>query len=94
MEFLSELAGINIPVLIALIGITEFIKKQDTQNKMKAFYGYFFMIFCIIFGFIQEVEWRKALVSGLILHFGTGSLAYQYILRRFKNAISQDNKEG
>lgn len=96
MDILSNLAEINWIVLISIVGIVEFIKNQDEKKKLKAFYGYFFLLLCIGFGFIENGEahtWRDGLLNGFI-YFGIGSLFYQFILRQIKGLIEAKKTEG
>ena len=100
MELLNGLGlDVNLTLLIAIVGVLEFIKKMDKKNSLKKYYPLIFIVFALAIGILlsyQNGSFTKSLKDGIvnslfqaIVYLGMGTLFYQFILRMIHKFIDK-----
>jgi hypothetical protein len=80
--------GVNVSVLIAIVGIAEYVKNQlDTKNRFKKYYVVLPLILSVIAAiFITEpLQWQSYL-QNVFIYAGISAYGYDFIVKKLKNA--------
>jgi len=84
MEFFKIL-GVNLGALVAVVGITEYIKKADPKNKLKRFYLFLPILLSVLAAVAiatNNNEWQSVPLESL-KYFGISQIGYGMIKKVF-----------
>lgn len=87
--------NVNITVLAAMVGIIEFIKRIDENDRIKFLYPWLQVFLSIIVAFLVSETLTNLWVLGLnaFIYFGISTLFYRYILKKINDVIEIGNKK-
>jgi len=91
--------NVNFTLLVALVGIIEFIKKQDYKNKLKPIYWLISLALNAVIG-IFVTDWSSLadktlgikflqVCTNIFIYFGISTLLYQYILKSVQTIMDK-----
>ncbi len=82
---------VNVTLLVALVGVIEFIKKQDYKDRLKKIYWLISLVLnCLVGIFVTDfVSFMGKpgyllglqIATNIFIYFGISTLLYQYILK-------------
>lgn len=75
--------GLNTGLIVAIVGLCEFIKKLDNLDKFKKFYIFLPLVFSIVASLFMSTGGFKAISLNTFIYFGVSTLAYKTVLRAF-----------
>lgn len=87
----------NLYLLIAMVGVMQYIKKVDKEKKYKKVYGLLYIIISIVIGalislhngFIGIFNVFTVTLINAFVYFGIGSLSYQFIIKNFNGIFEK-----
>ena len=72
---------------VVVVGVTQYVKKADTQGKLKSIYIFLPVVLSILAGvalaFAGSVTWRESPFYMAVI-FSVATLAYNQIIKRVK----------
>lgn len=83
-----ESLGLDITVLVGIVGLTETIKKLDKNNVLKQFYVYIPMVIAAVGAYLvtDPFDWRQ-LVINIIVYTGVAGYGYDFIRKTLNNVL-------
>jgi predicted small secreted protein len=83
--------GLSMGVVIAIVTLTETIKKIDSNNKLKKFYVYIPLLMGIFSAYLltDPFVWKEFILNAM-LYAGGSSYGYTFFKKTIDNVVKKD----